>query len=298
MLLRLTAGRARTASRAATATTCFWSAARKRRPTASTAARVPIPSGNDSAADVAFSKFKPKGVEVFDNTGTDLLDHAILGTTGNDSLNFKGLTLLGVTRIDGLAGNDTLTGNDEANVILGGDGKDTLDGAAGDDTLDGGAGKDSMTGGDGDDTFIVDDVGDKISEKKNGGTDTVEIIGFTAGKAFTLANNVEKLTIDDGVAISASGNGLDNLIVAGDGANTLNGAGGDDTLSGGNGNDVFVIRKVDGRRCHHRLCRRRGPLDVQKLGYNLAQMLGALIQTPGGALFDFGNNGSEVAPGC
>ncbi|MEZ5841801.1 MAG: FG-GAP-like repeat-containing protein [Hyphomicrobiales bacterium] len=85
---------------------------------------------NDSAADVAFSKFKPKGVEVFDNTGTDLLDHAILGTTGNDKLIFTGLTLLGVTRIDGLAGNDTLTGNDEANVIVGGDGNDTVDGAA------------------------------------------------------------------------------------------------------------------------------------------------------------------------
>jgi len=49
-----------------------------------------------------------------------------------------------VESIKGGSGSDTLTGNDQANVLDGGAGNDTLDGRLGDDTLIGGAGNDTL----------------------------------------------------------------------------------------------------------------------------------------------------------
>ena len=54
----------------------------------------------------------------------------------------------------GGSGNDTIIGNDVANVLKGGAGNDTLSGGGGNDTLIGGPGVDIMTGGDGADTFV------------------------------------------------------------------------------------------------------------------------------------------------
>ena len=69
------------------------------------------------------------------------------------------------------AGNDTITGNDSANLLEGngGDdlldglgGNDTLEGFAGDDTLIGGAGFDVLYGGDGDDSLDGSDQADNL----------------------------------------------------------------------------------------------------------------------------------------
>jgi Ca2+-binding RTX toxin-like protein len=54
------------------------------------------------------------------------------------------------------AGNDTLTGNDLANVLIGNGGNDTLSGGAGNDILNGGIGSDILLGGGGDDMFYFD----------------------------------------------------------------------------------------------------------------------------------------------
>lgn len=54
----------------------------------------------------------------------------------------------------GGSGNDTLYGNDAANVLRGGSGKDRLKGFAGDDTLYCDAGNDTLWGGAGSDTFV------------------------------------------------------------------------------------------------------------------------------------------------
>src|SRR5206468_1198013 len=62
------------------------------------------------------------------------------------------------------AGNDTLIGNDVANILSAGAGTDTLTGNGGDDTLDGGTGADHMAGGTGNDTYLVDDAGDVVTE--------------------------------------------------------------------------------------------------------------------------------------
>ena len=57
-----------------------------------------------------------------------------------------------VTRLWGLAGNDTLSGRDGPDMLSGGAGDDVLDGGDEDDTLEGGYGADMLTGGGGADT--------------------------------------------------------------------------------------------------------------------------------------------------
>ena len=136
-------------------------------------------------------------------------------------------------------GNFTGTGNALDNVITGKTGADTLDGGIGADTLVGGAGRD---------VYIVDDLGDVVTEATNGGVDLVQ----TALSAYALGANVENLTFTGKSTSSFDGvgNGLDNYIIGGalgdalDGAggnDTLNGGVGADTLTGGAGNDVFMV---------------------------------------------------------
>lgn len=78
------------------------------------------------------------------------------------------------------SGNDTLTGNELANILSSGAGDDTLRGGSGDDTLDGGAGADSLIGGDGADVFKVSS-GDTVSDYFDG-TDKFDVsaLGWTS----------------------------------------------------------------------------------------------------------------------
>ncbi|MCW5736693.1 MAG: VCBS domain-containing protein, partial [Enhydrobacter sp.] len=168
--------------------------------------------------------------------------------------------------IDGLGGNDTLTGGagrdwllgglgndklyggDNADTLSGGDGKDQLAGDAGndsltggigDDRLDGGLGDDGMKGGAGNDVYLVDSLADTVSEETvpgvdDGGTDRVESsVGFTLGAFF------ENLTLTGVDAINGTGNGLANVLVGNGAANVLNGGAGADTLTGGGGADTL-----------------------------------------------------------
>lgn len=126
----------------------------------------------------------------------------------------------------GTAGND---------VLNGGAGRDILRGLAGNDTLDGKAGADTLIGGTGNDTYVVDNVGDVVTENPNEGTDLV-----LSSIAYTLSADVENLTLSGSSAISGTGNGLDNLLTGNSAANTLIGGAGNDTLSGAAGADTMV----------------------------------------------------------
>jgi VCBS repeat-containing protein len=167
------------------------------------------------------------------------LDNVIIGNSGNNNL----IGGAGNDTLTGANGNDTLNGDDGNDRLNGNAGNDILNGGAGNDTLDGGTGNDIMRGGTGDDTYAVDSASDIVTEIASEGTDTVN-----SSITYTLAANVENLTLTGSGAINGTGNAQDNVITGNSGNNQLmSGAGNDvitggfgaDTLTGGIGNDTF-----------------------------------------------------------
>jgi Ca2+-binding RTX toxin-like protein len=173
----------------------------------------------DNAGDVATENA---------NEGTDTVQASITYTIG---ANIENLTLTGSAAING-------TGNTLDNLILGNAKANLLNGLSGNDTLDGGVGADSMAGGTGNDTYVVDNIGDVVTEGSGEGIDTVN----SKLGAYTLAANVENLSYAGIYKLNGAGNGLDNLIAGGAGNDTLNGGGGADILTGGGGADRFVFK--------------------------------------------------------
>ena len=171
--------------------------------------------------------------------GKDGASEIIFGYGGNDKI-FSGN---GNDDIYGGAGNDNMRGQAGSDVLIGGTGNDYLDGGSGADTMDGGAGND---------VYWVSEAADVVIET-GGGRDKVK-----SDIDYTIADTIEDLWLNKGtVAISATGNELDNTlrgngndnIVEGlggrdilsgmDGNDTLNGGAGDDRLYAGSGNDVL-----------------------------------------------------------
>lgn len=151
------------------------------------------------------------------NEGTDLVQSSVTYTLGG---NVENLTLTGTTAINGTGNslNNTLTGNSGANV------------------LDGGTGADTLIGGAGNDTYYVDNASDVTTEGASAGTDTV-----ISSISWTLATNLENLTLSGTANINATGNTVANVLTGNAGDNVLDGGSGTDTLVGGLGNDTYVI---------------------------------------------------------
>ncbi|AZB71286.1 calcium-binding protein [Cereibacter sphaeroides] len=175
----------------------------------------------DSAADLTFEDARQ---------GTDHVRSSISHTLAD---NVENLTLLGNSALIG-------TGNALANLINGNAGNNTLNGLDGADTLNGGVGADSLLGGTGNDTYIIDSVGDRISEALGAGSDLVR-----SSVSYKLGANLENLTLTGTGALNGTGNGLANRITGNGAANVLNGGSGNDTLVGGRGNDTYIVNGGD-----------------------------------------------------
>jgi len=143
-----------------------------------------------------------------------------------------GNALANVMTDNGAAGE--LNGEAGDDRLFGRAGNDILRGGLGNDLLDGGVGDDFMRGSEGSDTYVVDSLGDVVTESHGDGLDTVR-----SAVSFTLSGGVENLVITTNSAADGTGNNLANFIEGGRGANFLSGLTGDDKLAGGAGNDML-----------------------------------------------------------
>ena len=158
----------------------------------------------------------------------------LAGTAFND-------TLLGddnANVITGLAGNDRIEGRDGNDVLVGNQGDDTIFGGEDNDVLIGGAGADVLDGGEGEDVVSYSDSSSGI---------TVNLATGVASDGDTLADieNVSGTVFDDVITGDEYGNSLTGLAGAdtldgGKGNDLLQGNDGEDRLIGGAGNDILV----------------------------------------------------------
>lgn len=126
-----------------------------------------------------------------------------------------------------LTGGAAINGNGNA---LG----NSLTGSGAANRLDGKSGADAMAGGLGHDVYVVDNLGDSVTENGSSGSDTVE-----SSVDFRLPTHVEKLILTGTAGRAGRGNSGDNNITGNSGANTINGSGGDDVIDAGGGNDLI-----------------------------------------------------------
>jgi Ca2+-binding RTX toxin-like protein len=141
------------------------------------------------------------------------------------------LTAANVENLYGWSGTaQALTGNSLNNDIT------TL---GGNDTLDGGAGNDILRGGAGNDTYIVDSIGDAVTEDAGAGIDEVK----TGIADYTLAANAENLTATSTTTgQTLRGNSLNNVVKGTAFSDIVYlQSGGTDTVAAGDGNDILYV---------------------------------------------------------
>jgi len=183
--------------------------------------------------------------------GTDIID----GGAGNDTNSFADIaadttasiadgtasygavneTFTNIENLTGGAGNDSLTGDANANILDGGDGNDTLFGGGGADTLTGGSGDDVLAGGGGQDTI---DGGEGIDTNSFEGIG----LGVTATVNADGTGTAEYGMVSETFAGIENLRGSDNddvLVATGAAANTIEGGAGDDIIAGGGGTDIL-----------------------------------------------------------
>jgi Ca2+-binding RTX toxin-like protein len=102
------------------------------------------------------SQAAPRSLDCVVSTGVTQTATKVTGTSGDDTIDCTNARP-GKT-INGLDGNDTITGTAFNDKINGGNGNDTVTGGSGDDRIEGGNGNDTLTGSAGND--VVTDTGD------------------------------------------------------------------------------------------------------------------------------------------
>ncbi len=165
-------------------------------------------NSNAGNATYDFSQNTSPILTIWDGGGIDTIDlsvwssASILNLTAGSYSDVNGMTKnlaiaydVDIENGTGGSGNDTITGNDLANILIGnggndtligaggndalfgGTGNDTLNGGAGNDILDGGTGVDILIGGDGDDTIYFDILDNLALLDGGAGFDTLIQLG-------------------------------------------------------------------------------------------------------------------------
>ena len=196
--------------------------------------------------------------------------------------------LRNIENLSGSAFNDSLSGNDRANVLSGGDGHDNLYGRGGDDVMVGGEGDDFLRGSDGADVL-------------DGGTGWDRVSSFvpspTAGITFNL--NVQGVAQNTGQGMDvligiehASGTVLNDTLIGDGGANWL-WDGSDGVDGGGSGDDVITAGAGDD------LVETGGGNDVLTggLGVDTLSFLGGQAEITGAVAFDLALQGAAQVTG-
>jgi Ca2+-binding RTX toxin-like protein len=193
----------------------------------------------------------------------DITSIDVDGGPGDNVINLAGVTTasfgrLGTVVIDGLGGNDTMTGSERADALNGGDGNDRM---IGDDNPAGT--RDAFQGQGGDDTLVWNPGEDDDQMEGGDGTDTIEVNGGGGPEVFevkpsTTAGRVQfdrtgpdppgpfNLDIGTSERLDFNAGGGDDSMTAGDGllalgfALDLDGGDGNDTLDGGDGADLMT----------------------------------------------------------
>lgn len=188
-------------------------------------------------------------------TGGDSWD-LISGGSGNDLIYGSGQWMLQNGRVIFTSNSQFVSGD----TLLGGLGDDTIYGDNGYDTLDGGTGKDGLYGGKGDDTYNITDKNAVVFEYANEGIDMVlsSLATYTLGEnieELRIASGVSGSGVGNGLNNRMAGNFYDNTFDGGSGNDAIAGdgpiwdvgtsfdpneQGGNDLLIGGDGQDSLA----------------------------------------------------------
>lgn len=164
------------------------------------------------------------------------------------TVNLNSGTATGAAGFDFLQNIENVQGSQYNDTLIGDSNSNTIEGGAGNDAINGGANSDILIGGLGDDNYIVDNIGDIVTEKLNEGTDKV-----SSSVTYTLPTHVENLTLTGSSSINGIGNIGSNVIIGniaanqlrgGNGSDTLDGKMGNNVLTGGAGNDIFKFTTI------------------------------------------------------
>jgi Ca2+-binding RTX toxin-like protein len=159
---------------------------------------------------------------LYGGSGIDTVSYRYAGAAVFVSLSLAGAQATSGSGMDSLSLIENLSGS----VF-----NDRLGGNAQWNVLDGGVGADTLIGGDGSDTYVVDHSQDVVIETnadlRSGGSDWVH----SHLNSTTLGANVEHGLILRAGSANLFGNAANNILVAGDGDNRINGGSGVDTVS-------------------------------------------------------------------
>lgn len=224
---------------------------------------------NAGAGDDRLFVWHNKGVTYNGGDGTDYLvfDHQVGSTpppaqgavldlmTGSGTNPFGGaLHIKNVENVSGNLGDDTLLGDNKANVLYGGlGGNDVIRGRGGNDTVSISAGFDSPStttadGGEGNDTFICDvssASGMNKLDLNDAGNNTGTFSGDTviAFEAYVFND----FTFDDtAAAIQIVGTDSSESFTTAKGDDIIEAGGGDDVMRGGAGANQFIFAAAFG----------------------------------------------------